>query len=509
MKIRNTNVNPPSSSNSKPHYSILDPNPSLIDDDGNLINDISKAVDITSYRNGTIADGVSKLILVVDSNKELQFSINETKPDDLINGILSCLNQTKVDNLRSAVKVSPEDIGNERSVVVAVYTPPDSFNQERMINKTIHVNVSDPYNPDARTLPIKLYRSPVVLVHGIWANSCNTWIETNFANKLTKKGFIYAFADYGEHNSETFDPYAVKIKDGKPFGNYGIDSIRNTIKYILNVYHYFSIAASQVDTVAHSMGGLMARGFVQQSDYLKQDNFMKGSIHRLITIGTPHLGGPLSKFLYDHRDDRYCFDENGKILPAEKCDAPVQLKTRIPITQGGIESLIPGSDAYSHLRQTNVKSYAIAGTWKPKARLSHKCQESYYRTITNKDNFNLEQDGFDGEHENDLMVSVKSQLCGLPHQIRQPGKNSIPNKGALYPNTIHASFLKRDDIDDVSSEIRSCCIQEDVIKLLGSSDDSKFADAIGTPSKMQIGIDSSRISNHNAANVHRREPSEN
>jgi hypothetical protein len=195
MKMRKTNVNPPSSSNFKPHYSILDPNPSLIDDDGNLINDISKAVDITSYRNGTIADGISKLILVVDSNRELQFSINQTKPDDLTNGILSCLNQTKVDSLRSAVRVSPEDIGNERSVVVAVYTPPDSFNQDRAINKTIHVNVSDPYNPDARTLyelPIKLYRPPVVLVHGIWANSCNTWIETDFANELTNKGFIYA-----------------------------------------------------------------------------------------------------------------------------------------------------------------------------------------------------------------------------------------------------------------------------------------------------------------------------
>ena len=481
--MRNTNVNPQSSPNSKPHYSILDPNPSLIDDDGNLINDISKAVDITSYRSGTIADGVSKLILVVDSNKELEFSINKTKPDDLINGILSCLDHRNVDNLRSAVKVSPEDIGNERSVVVAVYTPPDSFNQDRVINKTIHINVSDPYNPDARTLyelPIKLYRPPVVLVHGIWANSYNTWIQTNFANELTNKGFIYAFADYGEHNSETFDPYAVKIMDDKPFGNYGIDSIRNTIKCILNVYHNFSIAASQVDIVAHSMGGLMARGFVQQSDYLKQDNFMKGSIHRLITIGTPHLGGPLSKFLYDHRDDWYCFDENGEISPAKKCDAtPVQLKNRIQITQGGVESLIPGSDAYSNLRQTNVKSYAIAGTWRKEATGSHEHQQSYYRTITNNNNFNLEQDGFDGEYENDLMVSVKSQLGGLLHQTRQPGKNSIPNKGALYPNTIHASFLKRDDKDDVSAETRSCYIQDDVIKLLGSSDDSKFSDVIG------------------------------
>jgi hypothetical protein len=292
------NINPSSSSSSSSYklsHSILDPNPSLIDDDGNLINDISKAMDITTYRNGTIADGVSKLILVVDSNKELQFSINGTKSDDLTNGTLSCLNQTNIDNLRSTAKVTPEDIGNVRSVVVAVYTPPDSFNnQDKGSNRTININISEPNDPDARTLyelPIKLYRPPVVLVHGLWMNSDNTWVENNctkinFTNKLTDNGFIYAFADYKEYNSETFDPC------DKVFGNYGINSIRTTIHDILGQYHYFSIAASQVDIVAHSMGGLMARGFVQQPDYKGKENYMKGSIHRLITIGTPHFGGP-------------------------------------------------------------------------------------------------------------------------------------------------------------------------------------------------------------------------
>jgi hypothetical protein len=67
-------------------------------------------------------------------------------------------------------------------------------------------------------------------------------------------------ADYEEYNSETFDPVA------KVFGNYGINSIRNAINKILDEYHYFKKAASQVDIMAHSMGGLMARGFVQQPD---------------------------------------------------------------------------------------------------------------------------------------------------------------------------------------------------------------------------------------------------
>ncbi len=496
--MQNNNVNWSFSSSSEPPYSLLDPNPSLIEENGNLVNDISKAVTITTYRNGTISDGVSKLILVVDSHKDLQFSINGTKPDDLTNGILSCLNQTNVDNLRSTVKVNPEDIGNVRSVVVAVYTPPDSFNQDKGSNRTIDVNVSDPNSPDARTLyelPIKLYRPPVVLVHGLWMNSDNTWVATNFANNLTDNGFIYAFADYERHNSETFDPSAIKTIDGKPFGNYGIDSIRNTINHILSVYRYFSIAASQVDVVAHSMGGLMARGFVQQRDYKGKENYMKGSIHRLITIGTPHFGGPLSKFLYDHRDDRYCFDENGEILPAWKCIEVIQLEIsyenrNIPINQGGVKSLIPGSDAYSRLYQTNVKSYAIAGTWKPNAKDSHRFQESYYETITNKDDFNLDDTLDVDDDDNDLVVSASSQLGGLPKHIRQPNSNNdIPDHSALYCNTVHTDFYIQDK--DIFSETNSPHIQNDVIKLLSSSNNNKFANAIGigsprSPSKYRI-----------------------
>jgi hypothetical protein len=79
-----------------------------------------------------------------------------------------------------------------------------------------------------------LRRPPVVLVHGLWMNSDNAWIRTNFANYLTEHGFYCAFADHEEHNSETFDPC------DKVFGNYGINSIRNTIQR-----HLESIIISQ------------------------------------------------------------------------------------------------------------------------------------------------------------------------------------------------------------------------------------------------------------------------
>lgn len=468
------------SSSSKPSCSLLDPNPSLIDKDGTLINNINLASSLKTYRNGTIADGISKLILIVDSKSLLQFSINDTKPDDLTNGTLSSLNRSSnVSNLSSTASDSPQNISNGKSVVAAVYTPPDSFNQDKGSNRTINVNISDPNNP-ANTLleiPIHLYRPPVILIHGLWMNSDNTWVTTNFANSLANNGFYYAFADYKEHNSKTFDPC------DRVFGNYGINSIRNTIHNILGEYHYFSIAASQVDIVSHSMGGLMARGFVQQPDYKGKENYMKGSIHRLITIGTPHLGGPLAKFLHEHRDDWYCTD-GIQITPSLTCKVePKKLRTIYAdnfnscIDKGGIEALVPMSNAYSRLYQTNVKSYAIAGSYRPNASKSHECQESYYKTIVDSDHFNFDKDAFDDD-DNDLVVSVTSQLGGLPKQIRQPNNSDIPNHSALYCNTLHDSFYIKDD-KEIFSETNSPDIQKDVIKLLSSSDNDKFADAIG------------------------------
>ena len=117
-----------------------------------------------------------------------------------------------------------------------------------------------------------------------------SWTITGYEKSLEDKNFKVSLADYGKYNATTFDPIAISEK-----GHYGIDSIRNTTKATLEEYENKGIDASQVDIVAHSMGGLMARGFTQQSGYKNDDNNMKGYIHRLITIGTPHFGGTISR----------------------------------------------------------------------------------------------------------------------------------------------------------------------------------------------------------------------
>jgi pimeloyl-ACP methyl ester carboxylesterase len=193
--------------------------------------------------------------------------------------------------------------------LLAAYTPPtNSFDDPRVHYKSIKVVVTDPNNISFGTIevPIQLHKVPIVpivLIHGLWENQNNTWIETNFKATLEKYSYRVYTADYAFHNAETFDPYAVS-----KIGNYGIESINKTISNIIKIYNLQAIADSQVDVVGHSMGGLMARGYIQQAYYKNENNYMEGYVHRLITIGTPHDGAPLAKILHDFSDAKYCYN---------------------------------------------------------------------------------------------------------------------------------------------------------------------------------------------------------
>ena len=285
---------------------LLDPNPKLIDKQGNLIQNVTLASNlipiqngkIVDGRNGTIADGVSKLIIKLVYNNPLRFSIEGKSPNDLRGGTLApLLNKSGTSNsLSSTNVVYPNLTKTNESLIVAVYTPPDFINEPNASYKPVTLLINNPKNPSAAPSPvsqitIRLYHPPVILVHGLWENPSLWNILSNFLQTLNQSKLNSTLADYRIHNATTFDPYF-----NKTFGNYGINATRNAIGRALEDYHGNATAASQVDVVAHSMGGLIARGFVQQPDYKNPSNFMKGYIHRLITIGTPHYGGQLALF---------------------------------------------------------------------------------------------------------------------------------------------------------------------------------------------------------------------
>ena len=331
---------------------------------------------------------------------------------------------------------------------------------------------------------IKVYRVPVILVHGVWSDEEGSWKDTGFKQFLEGHGFWVATVDYREHNAKTFDPYVEP-----EIGNPAIAALKSRIPEVLDRYNKQQhISASQVDIIAHSMGGLIARGLCQQNGYNAKENYMKGQIRRLITIGSPHFGAGLAGILYRLKDNWYSYDEPfialwNSIYENEKDSKYKRLqlkniysKKKSSLDKGAVESLAPDSAAYSNIHPTIVKSYAIAGSWKPEAKMSHSDMEEYYKNILGNPFFSLDRDGLYGD--NDLQVSVCSQLGGLDGKRRRSVDKNPPKYGAIYENTLHSSWFIKNDNDKVTAELQSCLIREDIANLLGSSDDN-FADIIG------------------------------
>jgi triacylglycerol esterase/lipase EstA (alpha/beta hydrolase family) len=461
-----------------------------------MIQNISQMLRDPKYYNGLVADGVSRILIIANYDNQLKFSV--TGPSNTDYGSLHSINELKSindmnDPKSNTIVADPINLKHHRkgSVVAVIYKGPHFVNMKKNTKHlAVTISVSDIKKKYIQeNIIIKVYRVPVILVHGVWTNPGDSWEITGFRQYLEGRGFRVTMVDYKEHNAKTFDP-------GHPaepeIGNPAIAALKSTIVAVLNRCNKQHISASQVDIVAHSMGGIIARGLCQQSGYKAKENYMKGQIHRLITIGSPHFGAGLAGILYRLKDNwnsyksdetfmetaalwnsNYENDPNYNYKRTQLKD--IYSKWGTYIDKGAVESLAPDSAAYSNLLPTSVKSYAIAGSWKPDANMSHKDLEEYYRNILGNPFFSLDRDGLYGD--NDLQVSVSSQLGGLDGKRRRSVDKNPPKYGAIYENTLHSNLFKNDK-DKVIAELQSCLIQEDIANLLGSSDDN-FADIIG------------------------------
>ncbi len=128
-------------------------------------------------------------------------------------------------------------------------------------------------------------RIPVILVHGMSGDkktdSLNYWY--GWANADTAA----AGAQLGRFNEADmkykFRVYRYVYDSRRPIGDNGAD-----FAAFVNQFYQSNPAFSerQVVILAHSMGGLVARYA------LNTDSTFRDKVHRLVTLGTPHLGSP-------------------------------------------------------------------------------------------------------------------------------------------------------------------------------------------------------------------------
>ena len=156
-----------------------------------------------------------------------------------------------------------------------------------------------------RTWAVEVVRPPVVAVHDLWS-SCTAWLEAGSIMTPTAlpPGFVIECADYSATMSLGFDNDANRAV--LP------DQVHQTLT---NFRTDQRAAVTQVDVVGHGMGGILARRYIdgvrspENLPYRSWTNFNEGTVNRLVTLNSSHLGARFADEAMRFRDAMICAGE--------------------------------------------------------------------------------------------------------------------------------------------------------------------------------------------------------
>jgi len=181
---------------------------------------------------------------------------------------------------------------------------------------------------------LTILRPPVMLLHGLWSN-LGAW-PSNF-NKNDASHTTFA----GDYSGTAASSYSVNVPQ-----------VRGFVETALDMFRANGNAATQVDVIGHSMGGILTRLYADGGQFLRPDNYNLGDIRRLVTLDTPHWGSSLANLLVSLHQVRAT-----AIYWAARAAGDV--------TQGAVCDLAENSPALQGLTATNVFSRAVTGTGGP------------------------------------------------------------------------------------------------------------------------------------------------
>jgi len=200
-----------------------------------------------------------------------------------------------------------------------VYVPPQDFSRSGQAAASdnaaafrgVTVMATSLATASNNTANITLWRPPVILVHGLWGDQSDWNNFTPFVASTTGTPGDPRFnipGSYSVHRGNYNYPIGGSLSNSNP--NYAnLSSARsNSLGFefnapvvlnqiqeaIVDFRQSMQAAATQVDVVAHSMGGTVTRRLEYLPQYTDGSSFGMGNVHKLITIGTPHLGSNLA-----------------------------------------------------------------------------------------------------------------------------------------------------------------------------------------------------------------------
>ncbi|QAT84875.1 hypothetical protein EJ065_3312 [Corallococcus coralloides] len=294
---------------------------------------------------GVAADGVTQVLLrsKVPSAGSMTFSLSGTSP---ANGGLGAVGTS---TRAASVTVPTVPVGGVH-YAFALYTSPPDFNTGGFETaKTRAVTLSGTYTPASgagytSTVELSILRPPLVLVHDLWS-SCSAWQGTE--GIATSDLFNTTCADYSATNSASLTQADNEL------------AVPNAIYEAMLELRQGQVAVTQVDVVAHGMGGLLTRRYIDSANYRSVATFKEGDINRLISLNTPHEGTRMATELVRMRNDLMATSSaTWGVVQAALATQKIVLDA-----PGGaaIDDLQVGSALINNIRQTDVPTHFIVG----------------------------------------------------------------------------------------------------------------------------------------------------
>jgi pimeloyl-ACP methyl ester carboxylesterase len=328
-----------------PRLEVHDPRE--IAEDGWVADDLSRLAALDRPVSGLAADGVTPVLLRLETDGpgrilfRLRDDANSSADSDA--GSLRDLSAREGNPL----EVEAREFDG-RWFAFAFLVAPDDFvrggrpEDTEAVDRLLEVEASFPGRDRELSLgtTLRLVRPPVLLLHGIWSGA-ETWrwgLEQD-------PRFVVRAGDY----SEPISPGGPSRNEVSLRSNQPVP--RREVLKTLSSIRSRGFAATKVDAVGHSMGGLLLRLHAAGAGgyYEREDNFFAGDLHKLITLDTPHRGSPWGCFLL-HDDLRRSFlGRLAQKTPGLGC-----------VDCGALADLRPDSEVLSRLPQAEVASHALA-----------------------------------------------------------------------------------------------------------------------------------------------------
>jgi pimeloyl-ACP methyl ester carboxylesterase len=375
---------------------------SLVDSEARIPNNPSALARDGRVVGGVAADGVARVVIRIPATREgerftisfrdpCQAQSGTSNPDE--DGTFLPVGEEPKASGTSSLTVAAQ-MANGRPMAFAVYRAPIDFvrtsNLGDRSSRERELEILVYSESGAKGLfNGKIVRPPVLLVHGLNSDA-KTWdyfclrddksatYQDLCAQPLS--GFLAAYKfDYANTSSDSVSDNAVDLSQFQ----------RILFKFIRK---RDQIALSQMDVVAHSMGGLLARQAATHGSYRSKDNYKEGNIHKLITISTPHQGSRFADRIVD---------------ASLVCRGIFKLAG---LSGEAYRDLRPGSRTLRFVNQAPIRSHLIAGI------------ASQYQTSTNELTLAsmvfgkacslIPFGGYAKLHggESDLIVTLESQL---------------------------------------------------------------------------------------------------